>query len=813
MEKFRIYGERSEKPSQLELANRQLAQEAAAEGMVLLKNDGVLPLKEKEIALYGAGARLTVKGGSGSGDVRERYSVSIEEGLKNAGFTILSASWLERFTKEYEEDVRAFHERVEDAIKGYRVWQVMAMFQKIGEFKLAYPVGGRIEKEDIVSADTAVYVVARQAGEGDDRKIEGGDFLLSQAEIENIDICVKNYKHVVLVVNCGGILDISPVADKVSAVIYYGQAGEEGGNALGKLLCGEYNFSGKLADTWGRNYSDYPTAAFEQSEKLQEDYHEGIYVGYRWFEAKGVAPLYPFGFGLSYTTFESKFIKAECTGGRVSLTVRVKNTGASAGKQVVQAYISRPNNKYFGEKKLLAAFNKTRKLFPGDEAELTLKFDLADCAVYDEAIASFVLEEGDYPVYIGEDSASVIPCVLLRVKGERIVEKCKNLCVKKRGFKEISFDIKAEEAGALPIAEVGEIPAKEHSYNYTLPAVSSKVRKYLDGLSDEELAMFCMGGGYFTKRFNRVEGACGNTTSRLVKKGIPNIIMADGPAGVNILQKAAFTKSGYIRYVDELPKDWQWGWLKKVIPKLKFLFAKSKHTHVYQYCTAWPNATTIAQTWNVELASRVGLGIGKEMLKMGVTLWLAPALNIHRDPLCGRNFEYYSEDPLISGQMAAAVTRGVQSVGGVGVTIKHFACNNRENNRMEVSSNLSERALREIYLRGFRMACRENPMALMSSYNKINGVYAPNNRELLTDILRCEWGYNGLVMSDWDAVDKCSYIQAIKCGNNMIMPGRKDIYEKLVQAIAAGELTREEIKFSAAYALNAVFSAATSKGF
>lgn len=814
MEKFRVYGERSEAPSELENTNRNLAREAAAEGFVLLKNDGALPLKDNKIALYGAGARLTVKGGSGSGDVHERYSVSIEEGLKNAGVQIVCTSWLDRFSKQYEADKAAFKEKVENAISGYHMWQVMAMFQKIGEFKLAYPVGDSIEQSDLSSeADTAVYVVSRQAGEGDDRREIKGDYLLSDVEVENIKMCAAHYKNVVLVINCGGMLDISPVEKLASAIIYYGQAGEEGGNALADVLCGKISPSGKLTDTWGVHYSDYPKPAAKVTGKLDENYSEGIYVGYRWFEAKGIKPLYPFGFGLSYAKFEYAVQSVRAQGGTVRLSATVKNIGDMAGKEVLQAYISKPNKKYCGEVQSLAAFAKTKLLSPGESQNVVLTFDIADFAAYDEAAACFVLERGDYVLKFGDSSANCTPCALLRLDEDIVTERCKNLCAGRSGFADISINTAAPSAEGMPVIELSGIHTKHNDYKYPLPVTSPKVKRYLNTLSDKELARFCMGGGYFTKQFNRVAGSCGNTTSKLVKKGIPNIIMSDGPAGLNLLQKSACTRGGGTRYIGGLPVEWQWGWLKKVVPKLKFLFAKKGDIHIYQYCTAWPNATTLAQTWNIPLVESVGNAVGREMAKMGVTLWLAPALNIHRDPLCGRNFEYYSEDPVISGEMAAAVTRGVQSVRGVGVTIKHFACNNREDDRTKVSSNLSERALREIYLKGFRIAVKESPAAIMSSYNKINGVYAANNRGLLTDILRCEWGYRGLVMSDWDGVDNCSYTEAIKCGNNMIMPGRKDIYKKLVAAIKCGELKREDMLYSAAYALELIFSARTSKGF
>ncbi|MCM1532380.1 MAG: glycoside hydrolase family 3 C-terminal domain-containing protein [Ruminococcus flavefaciens] len=821
MEKYRIYGNRTADETELEKQNRLLSREVAKEGFVLLKNNGVLPLKDKKISLFGGGARLTVKGGSGSGDVHERYCVSIEQGLINNGVEIANAAWLDRFTQKYEQDKKEFVDKVEAAIKGYTLFNVMAMFAKISEFKLAYPVGDEITPEDLSDdTDTCVYVIARQAGEGDDRKLEKGDFYLSDLEVNNIRICSEHYKNVIVVINCGSTLDISPLEEmNIGAIIYYGQAGEEGGNALAEVLTGKTTPCGKLTDTWGRTYSDYPLSLannYPAPDKLDENYYEGIYVGYRWFEAKNIKPLYPFGYGLSYTEFTHGVTEVKVNGGIITVTTSVKNVGKEySGKEIIQAYLAKPNDKYDGERIGLVAYAKTQLLAPNEEAKLTLTFDIADSAVYDESKSAFLLESGEYGVYIGTDALNNKPYAVLKVETDIITEQCKGVCRKEKEFADFKRSSERTEYDkTLPIYTVESIVTKTHTYENKIVDVTPKVEKYLKKLSNKQLAMFCMGGGYFTKTFNKVPGACGNTTSRLVKKGIPNIIMSDGPAGINILQKQAFTKrTGFPKYVDELPKDWQWGFLKKLVPKLKFLFAKKKHIHVYQYCTAWPNATTVAQTWNVELTEKMGAAIGREMLVMGVTLWLAPALNIHRDPLCGRNFEYYSEDPYFSGTMAAAITRGVQSNKGVGVTIKHFACNNRENQRMEVSSNLSERALREIYLKGFKIAVRDNPLALMSSYNRINGIYAANNYGLLTDILNCEWGYKGLVMSDWDGAERSPYAEVIKSGNHMIMPGRKDIYKKLLKAIKKKELTRQDMLYGAARALNIIFDAPTSKGF
>ena len=254
------------------------------------------------------------------------------------------------------------------------------------------------------------------------------------------------------------------------------------------------------------------------------------------------------------------------------------------------------------------------------------------------------------------------------------------------------------------------------------------------------------------------------------------------------------------------------GWLKKVGPMLKDRSGKGKT--VYRYMTAWPSETVQAQTWNTELVQEIGKAVGKEMLEIGVSVWLAPGLNIHRNPLCGRNFEYYSEDPVLSGKMAAAITKGVQSVGGVGVAQKHFCCNNQEDNRMGVSANVSQRALREIYLRAFRIAVTEGrPWTVMSSYNRVNGKYVCNSFDFCTRVLRQEWGFEGLVMSDWNATEQCSYAEAINAGNDLIMPGNTPVRQALLAGLKDGTLDKNQLRRSAARILRLILSAATSEGF
>lgn len=288
--------------------------------------------------------------------------------------------------------------------------------------------------------------------------------------------------------------------------------------------------------------------------------------------------------------------------------------------------------------------------------------------------------------------------------------------------------------------------------------------------------------------------------------------MTDGPAGLNVTQSVAIMKDGTPRYPDGLPADWKWGWLKNFERLVKGKPGKGRP--VYRYMTAWPSETILAQSWDTELLEEVGRAVGKEMLEIGVSVWLAPGLNIHRNPLCGRNFEYYSEDPIISGKMAAAVTHGVQNCGGVGVSVKHFCCNNQEDNRVGVSANVSQRALREVYLRAFRIAVTEGkPWTVMSSYNRVNGHYVCNSFDLCTRVLRQEWGFRGLVMSDWNATEQCSYSEAIHAGNDLIMPGTASVSKALEKSLKAGELDRDALNLSAGRVLELIFKSETCQSF
>ena len=816
MSRFRLFGNKTPEITDSERAHRKIAFEAACEGIVLLKNDGALPLRNEKIALYGAGARMTVKGGTGSGNMQERYSVNVEQGLKIAGYQLCNTSWLDRYDSQYEQEKEAWRLGIEERIKGYKPWEVQRMFDEVIHVtQLEFPIGDEIRESDLSKeTDTAIYVVARQAGESKDRELKKGDYYLSDVEEKNIRLLAERYEKLILVINSPGIVDLSVCDEvKVNAIVYLGQAGEEGGNALAQLLKGTVNFSGHLADSWAMKYEDYPFASEygRLGNVMSQDYKEGIYVGYRWFDINDIEPRYPFGYGLSYTDFEIEKKKTELNGSVLSIDFTVTNTGKCSGKETVQVYLRRPSNKYLSEKNVLVGFVKTDLIPAGKSQTVTVSFDLRDWGCYDEEEAAKILEKGEYGVFAGNNSRNANAIAVIELCEDIVVEKLKNVMPLQNRFElfkpEMEKTVYAHNVERF-VLNPETVETVSHEYGDKKPIIKSeKTRESLDKLTDDELIELCVGAGFSGLGYNVTPTAVGRTSINLMKKGIPNVNFSDGPAGLNLCPKNAYTKLGIPSYIDEIPKDWRWGWIKKMEPLL--LARNGRGYRVYQYMTAFPSTTLQAQSWNVELLKKIGKAIADEMVLTGVTLWLAPAMNIHRNPLCGRNFEYYSEDPFVSGTMASAITEGVQSVKGVGVTIKHFCCNNQEDKRETMTENVDERALREIYLKGFEIAVKNSePWAVMTSYNLVNGVHTYASKDLVMEVLRNEWGFEGLVMTDWGAtkVESDGNIKCMKSGNNLIMPGDNNVKKDLKKALANNQITRKELEFCAADVLNVTFN-------
>lgn len=796
-----------DKPSEYEAPHAELSRKAAAEGFVLLKNeDGVLPLKAGEaVALYGAGASETVKGGTGSGDVNERYSVSIYEGMKNAGFVIADEDWINGFEQCCEQAKQVRRQTVIEKVKNGSPF-----FDAYASTPFCMPVGPKVTK---TAADTAIYVLSRIAGEGADRTAEKGDYFLSGDEYEMLSEICRLYKKVIVLVNTGGVVDLSFLDEfrNIKALMIISQPGMEGGNAVADVLCGKITPSGKLTATWAYRYDDYPSSASFNKNEVDERYEDGIYVGYRYFDTFGVKARYGFGAGLSYTEFKLSADEVTAAAdGTVTVSATVKNIGGFCGKEVVQVYVSLPRGSLEKEYRRLCAFAKTDTLEPNSSQKLTMKFSAMDMASYDENRSAWVAEAGVYGIFIGNSLENAFPVASLHLKNEKILMKTKRICPLQKELKTISCPAEKSEKR---MAELCETLKKLPEYEYDLSVLPTKVIDYSDnekeddeavkiasGLSAEKLTSLVIGqpsvnhDGSLGDSGASVPGSAGETSSAALGDGVANIVLADGPAGLR-LNKFYYVKDGKPLSMP-LEASMENG----------FFFdgsADNENAEKYfQYCTAIPVGTLLAQTWNAPLVKKVGEMIAEEMEFFGVTLWLAPGMNIQRNPLCGRNFEYYSEDPLLSGKIAAAMTNGVQSRKGCGTTVKHFACNNRENNRLHSDSIITERALREIYLRGFETAIRESkPLSLMTSYNLINGVHSANNHDLCTDAARREFGFDGFIMTDWTTTchgDDCTAAGCIRAGNDMVMPGKDSDFTSIRAALEDGSLTVEQLRDCAA---------------
>ena len=803
----------------LEKENARVAYEAALEGIVLLENDGTLPLTPGKIALYGAGAGMTIKGGTGSGEVHERHAVTIREGMEAAGFTVTTDHWIDGYEEMYRVGEAAYTRKFRQGLLKLDIANIMAS-------PYQYPFGQPVTLGDIMRSDTdtCIYVIARQAGEGADRKLKNFEYSLSDIEKENIALCAASYEKFIVVVNVGSVFDLSFLdeIEGINAVVYFAQQGMEGGRAFADLITGKAVPSAKTVDTWPKDYKDIPFAmdySYLNGDLEEEYYREGIYVGYRYFDSYDVEPRYPFGYGLSYTTFSIEKENVELVGTKVMVRVNVTNTGSTySGKEVVQLYASCPQTGMAKEYQRLAAFAKTGVLAPGGTETAVLSFDMKDLASYRESDAAWVLEAGDYILRLGASSRDTEAVAALVLDGETIVEQCMNVSrtvleVREMDPPALKDTNEEKDAAEAQDADLLRIPVPASAFEtevceYRDPEIyeSPVSDAVLDVLSTEELCEVVAGTGMVGNgpRFFDAMGSAGYTTGAFIDRGLPNVCLADGPAGLRLQKVSTVTRSGNVKAAEPMLSALKY--LPDPVQKVMF-GDPDRQPCVYQFTTAFPVGLALAQSWNTKLVERVGDAVGKEMERYGVTYWLAPGMNIHRNPLCGRNFEYYSEDPLLTGKMAAAMSRGVQSHRGCFVTIKHFCCNNQEDNRNRTNANVNERALREIYLRGFRIAVQEgHARALMTSYNKVNGTYVNNSYELITKVLRNEWGFDGLVMTDWFATGKGlgSHCAAIEAGNDLIMPGGKGVVRELKAKLKSGELDGTALRRCAANVIRGV---------
>lgn len=812
----------SPEANEREKRNLEVAYRAACESMVLLKNDGVLPLKNKKIALYGSGASKTIKGGTGSGEVNERHSVTILEGLEDRGFIIASEQWISDYEKEYMDGQIANKEAQKEALKSMKVASVMEMMFSAYQA----PNGRAITEKDIADSDTdtAIYVLSRQAGEGQDRRAVKGDLYITDAEREAIETCVRNYKNFILVINSGCSVDMSFVDEipGIGAILFICQLGTEGGHAFADVISGAVTPSGKLADTWAKKYADLPfhdEFSYLNGDVNDENYKEGIYVGYRYFDSFGVEPCYPFGYGLSYTDFSIYGAGISLEETTVYLKATVTNTGDTYnGKEVAQVYVSAPNGKLHKEYQSLAAFAKTKVLAPGESQTITLEFDMAQLASYEEKSASYVLEAGEYIVRLGNSSRNTVPVAVVILDKEVIVSTHCNICPVTAPIEELqTAPYEKEEVNAgVPRISICSTSFETVHYTYETPEVYSdeKVDNFLNTLTLKEMLDIVVGiGMYGGKTRFTLPGSVGNTTSKFWDRGLANVALCDGPAGLRIQKRSTVEKNGTVKAV-ELPMS-----VFEMLPGFVQSLLKGnpeKSPVVYQYTTAFPVTAALAQTWNEDMLYEVGQAVYEEMKEYGCTYWLAPAVNIHRNPLCGRNFEYVSEDPFLTGEVATALIKGVQQEDGYYVTVKHFACNNMEENRNHVSSNVSERALREIYLRGFERSVRKgHAKGIMTSYNRLNSVYTSNSYDLCTKVLRNEWGFEGVVMTDWFATNKgvANNALAMKAGNDLIMPGAGRNKREILAGIKSGMISETDVRRCCANVVRAIMNSPTQKEY
>lgn len=815
-------GTTSPEVTQRETDHRKLAREAAAEGFVLLENkDHFLPLaKGSKVGLYGAGAIRTIKGGTGSGDVNERDSVNIFQGMKNAGYNVTSSEWLEDYDKLYVQARLDWKNEIFTKLNG----DDTKFFDAYSATPFFMPSGNPIDEEKAAAdgADTAFFVLARIAGENKDRFDTEGDYFISKEEKAILAQVSRCYKNVVLVINTGGLMDLAFVEefDNIRSILQYVQAGQEGGNAFADVVSGDVTPSGKMTDTWAKDYYDYPGAevySYKSGDLMKEKYEEGIFVGYRYFDTFEVPVRYSFGYGMSYTDFEIRTDDIKVSGRgmmnpKVSVTVTVTNTGDTyAGKEVVQIYASCPQGRLVKEFRRLAGFGKTKLLAPKESQTMTITFPLYQLTSYEEESASWILEPGMYGIWVGNDLNTSVLSGALELDEKAVMTACENICPLKEELNEISpaaEKVQAREAAwqnevkekRMSVIELkaAEIPTEKVDYQPVPEELPGKAGKIVESLSVDQLTLLATGdpgraqGNALGSAGISVPGAAAETSQCAAEEpwNVTSIALADGPAGLR-LKKEYQVDNGTIVATDFLAAL-EGGFFCE--PQEK------KGTTYYQFCTAIPVGTLLAQSWNVELIKEVGEMIGHEMELFHVTLWLAPGMNIHRNPLCGRNFEYYSEDPLLAGVMAGAMTLGVQKVPGCGTTIKHFACNNQEDNRMGSDSILSERALREIYLKGFEIAVKDaQPMSIMTSYNLINGVHAANCYDTCTKAARDEWGFAGAIMTDWTTTNvqiqgECTAAGCMRAGNDMVMPGLPEDHENIKKELAEGTLTMAELK-------------------
>lgn len=688
----------------------ELLRRAAADGAVMLENNGILPLKGgTRVALFGiTGYESHYVGYGSGGDVNRPYAVSFADGIKNCDRLTLDPT-IESIYREWNKK-----NPINNGFWGHWPFYFPEM-----------PLDNTTVENARNKNEVAVAVIGRAAGESRDCKLQKGSYYLADDEIAMLDALAEEFDDIVILLNIGGIFDMSWIEKYkkvIGAILIVWQGGMEGGNAAADLLCGKAYPSGRLTDTIAKRYENYPSSANFGGKDFNE-YKEDIYVGYRYFETFAKSKvLYPFGYGLGYTEFEISANAVEKSNDKFIFNVSVKNIGNTIGREVVQLYLSKPCGKLGNPEKILVAFVKTAELKSGESETIELIVEKNQLASYDEIKSAYITESGKYEFFLGK-SIRENEAVFTFEQGEDEVDcQCvqasapiENLEVMsayeyngKRIIKNRKARTKEYDLGKRILENLPEEIPQTGDKGFKLADVKSgkiTMEQFVAQLSNNELEAISRGDYVMNSPLGAKgnAGAFGGVLQSLRAKGIKPVITTDGPSGIRLSA----------------------------------------------CCSLLPIGTLLACSFDPQLVEEVYSAVAEEMFAKGSDVLLAPGMNIHRNPLCGRNFEYYSEDPYLTGKIAAAAVKGIQS-HGASACPKHFACNNQEFRRNMNDSRLSERALREIYLKGFEICVREaRPKNIMTSYNRINSVYGHYNYELCTTILRNEWGYKGNVITDW----------------------------------------------------------------
>ena len=760
-----------------------IARNAAAEGCVLLRNEQhTLPIRSGEtVSVFGRIQLDYYKSGTGSGGmVNVPYVHSILDGLREHKEIQIYEPVLaeyERWTKEHPFD------------QG-NGWGTEPWCQEEMSLTEAFV------KDAAAHSDLALILIGRTAGEDRDNTLQEGSYYLTHAEREMLKMVCAAFSRTAVVLNVGNIMDMSWVDDyQPSSVLYVWQGGMEGGGGAADVLCG-LSPSGKLTDTIAFDYSDYPSSQ-NFGSTVENIYAEDIYVGYRYFEtfAKGRV-RYPFGFGLSYTTFSAQYAMTEAPD-HLTVTATITNTGDTAGKEVVQVYAEAPQGLLGKPSRVLCAFAKTESLQPGHTATLDLTISKSALASYDDGGATghkscYVLEAGTYTLYAGSDVRSAAPVGSFAISETYVTETLTECLAPVKAFSRMKpVTTHAEDSSArsesdhpytisyvpAPTRTVAPLDKRAASLPTCLPYTGDTGIKladvknsraafahFLAQLTDEDLKHIVHGEGMCSPKVTPgTAAAFGGITERLQQFGIPTGCCSDGPSGIRMdCGATAFSL---------------------------------------------PNGTLLASTFNLSLVKELFTFEGMELHSNHIDALLGPGINIHRNPLNGRNFEYHSEDPYLTGMMAIAQAEGMYDAGVSG-TLKHFCCNNQEMSRHTVDSVVSERALREIYLKPFELCVRSGYVrSVMTSYNPVNGIWTAGNYDLNTTILRKEWGYTGMVMTDWwakmneegEAPSSQNIAAMVRAQNDifMVTPDATAYEDNLTDALTDGRLTRAELARSA----------------